>query len=316
MMPAETLLERLPAVRGRLTEKADLSKISWFRVGGPADVLFRAADPEDLADFLAAKPAEIPVTVLGVASNVLIRDGGIPGIVIRLGRGFTEIACRGTEVTAGGAALDLNIAKTAAIEGLAGLEFLSGIPGTLGGALRMNAGAYGREMAEVLIWAEAVDSSGRTHRVGPEELGLAYRQSRAPADWIFTRAALRGQPGERARIESRIAEIQAARGETQPIRERTGGSTFKNPPGHKAWELIDQAGCRGLRMGQAQVSELHCNFLINLGGATAAELEALGEEVRRRVRETSGVMLEWEIKRLGVPLPAGASAPERKDNST
>lgn len=294
------LIDRLPKPRGRLTADAPLGPQTWFATGGRAEVLFRPADVPDLATFLSGLPADVPVTVLGVGSNVIVRDGGIRGVVIRLLRGFTGIAVDGHEVVAGAGAPDLNVALTAREHALAGLEFLSGIPGTIGGAVAMNAGAYGGELAQVLISAEAVDRAGKCHRVSAAELGFSYRHSSAPADWIFTSARLKAAPGDQLAIARRIAEIDSARTESQP-RSRTGGSTFVNPPGHKAWELIDQAGCRGLRIGQAQVSEKHCNFLINLGAATASDIEALGEEVRRRVFEASGVRLEWEIRRLGVP---------------
>jgi UDP-N-acetylmuramate dehydrogenase len=294
------LIDRLPKPRGRLAADAPLGPQTWFGAGGPAEVLFRPADTEDLAAFLKALPRDVQVTVLGVGSNLLVRDGGVKGVVVRLMRGFTGIAVEGNELLAGAGAPDLNVALTARDHALAGLEFLSGIPGTIGGAVAMNAGAYGGELAEVLISAEAVDRAGKVHRVSASELGFSYRHSAAPADWIFTSARLRVQPGDQLAIARRIAEIDATRTDSQP-RSRTGGSTFVNPPGHKAWELIDQAGCRGLRIGEAQVSEKHCNFLINLGAATATDLEELGEEVRRRVLEKSGVRLEWEIRRLGVP---------------
>ena len=294
------LIDRLPKPRGRLAADAPLGPQTWFGAGGPAEVLFRPADTEDLAAFLKALPRDVQVTVLGVGSNLLVRDGGVKGVVVRLMRGFTGIAVEGNELLAGAGAPDLNVALTARDHALAGLEFLSGIPGTIGGAVAMNAGAYGGELAEVLISAEAVDRAGKVHRVSASELGFSYRHSEAPADWIFTSARLRAQPGDQLAIARRIAEIDATRTDSQP-RSRTGGSTFVNPPGHKAWELIDQAGCRGLRIGEAQVSEKHCNFLINLGAATATDLEELGEEVRRRVLEKSGVRLEWEIRRLGVP---------------
>ncbi len=293
------LIERLPPVRGRLTEDAPLAPITWFRVGGPAEVMFRPADVEDLASFLRQKPADVPVTVIGVASNLLVRDGGVEGVVVRLGRGFVEIAIEEATVTAGAGALDLNVALSCEQAGVAGLEFMCGIPGTVGGALRMNAGAYGREIRDVLIEAEALDGKGERHRVAAAALGLGYRHCGAPEDWIFVAARFAGARGERAAIAQRMAEIQAQREASQPIRTRTGGSTFANPPGHKAWELIDRAGCRGLRRGGAMVSEKHANFLINTGGATATELEALGEEVRRRVHEQSGIALEWEIRRIG-----------------
>ena len=301
------LIDRLPVVRGRYSEDAALARVTWFRVGGPAEVMFRPADRDDLAAFLAGKPDDVPVTVIGVGSNLLVRDGGIKGVVIRLGRGFADITTAGSDVTAGAAALDLNVAITARAAGVAGLEFLSGIPGTIGGALRMNAGAYGREMTDVTIEAEALDEHGRLHRLSHGELGFSYRHSAVPASWIFTAACLRGQPGDSAAIAARMDNIQQARAATQPLRTPTGGSTFKNPDdvkaqGRKAWQLIDQAGCRGLRLGGAMVSELHCNFLINTGGATAADIEALGEDVRRRVFAHSGVTLEWEIKRIGRAL--------------
>jgi UDP-N-acetylmuramate dehydrogenase len=302
------LIDRLPAVRGRLTAEAPLSGITWFRVGGPAEVMFRPADREDLLDFLAAKPADVPVTVLGVASNVLIRDGGLPGVVLRLGRGFADIRAEGSDILCGAAALDLNVATGARLAGIAGLEFLSGVPGTIGGAVRMNAGAYGKETKDVLVWAEAADPQGKVHRLSNAELAFEYRNSALPADWICLGARLAGSPGDPAEIEARMKEIQSQRADSQPIRSRTGGSTFKNPPGHKAWQLIDAAGCRGLTVGGAMVSEKHCNFLINTGTASAADLENLGEEVRRRVKESSGVELQWEIKRLGLPANGGGAA--------
>ena len=293
------LLGRLPAVRGRYRENVSLAGVTWFRVGGEAEVVFRPADADDLAAFMAQRPADVPVTVLGVGSNLLVRDGGIDGVVIRLGRGFVEVSADGDRVTAGAGALDVNVALAAREMSLSGLEFLRGIPGTIGGALRMNAGAYGSEIKDVLIEAHAVDASGVKHSAGVDALGMSYRHSGAPADWIFTAAVLRAQPGDSEAIGRRMDEINAAREASQPIRSRTGGSTFKNPPGRKAWQLIDEAGCRGLRRGGAMVSEQHCNFLINTGEATAADLEALGEEVRRRVADATGISLEWEIKRIG-----------------
>jgi UDP-N-acetylmuramate dehydrogenase len=307
---SERLIGRLPPVRGRLTEDVPLAPVTWFRVGGPAEIMFRPADEADLAEFLAAKPEDVPVTVLGVASNLLVRDGGIAGVVIRLGRGFVDVTVEGETVHAGAGALDLNVALTARDTGIGGLEFLSGIPGTIGGALRMNAGAYGRELKDVLRRAVALDGKGQRHEVDASALGLSYRHCAAPADWIFLGAELSGTRGDAGEIGRRMAEIQAAREASQPIRARTGGSTFANPPGHKAWELIDRAGCRGLRRGDAQISEKHTNFLINAGAATAADLEGLGEEVRRRVFEQSGIALDWEIKRVGRPLPGlGEVAP-------
>ena len=295
------LIDRLPRPRGRLTAEAPLGPQTWFGTGGNAEVLFRPADVADLSAFLQHLPGEIHVTVLGVGSNLLVRDGGIRGVVIRLMRGFTAIAVEGHEVVAGAGALDLNVALTARDHALAGLEFLSGIPGTVGGAVRMNAGAYGGETAEVLISAEAVDRAGHRHAATARELDLSYRHCGAPADWIFTSARFRATPGDQVAIARRIAEIDGARTESQP-RSRTGGSTFVNPPGHKAWELVDKAGCRGLRIGGAQVSDKHANFLINTGDATAADIESLGEEVRRRVFDKTGVRLEWEIRRIGEML--------------
>ena len=300
------LIDRLPTVRGALRADAGLGRGTWFGVGGAADVLFQPADAADLSAFLAELPAEVPVSVLGVGSNLLVRDGGVAGVVVRLGRGFAGIRADGTEIVAGAAASDIHLAVAAADIGIGGLEFLRGIPGSVGGAVRMNAGAYDREVADVLVEACAIDRAGRRHRVGPRELGYAYRHSAAPADWIFVAARLAGRAAQPAKVHALMTEIAARREASQPIRTRTGGSTFKNPPGEKAWQLIDRAGCRGLRRGGAQVSERHCNFLINAGGATAADLEGLGEEVRRRVHEASGVLLDWEIVRLG--RPAGGIA--------
>ncbi|MEE9140417.1 MAG: UDP-N-acetylmuramate dehydrogenase [Alphaproteobacteria bacterium] len=312
-MPARksstSLVARLPEARGRYRENVALAKTTWFRVGGPAEVVFRPADRDDLTYFLANRPADVAVTVIGLTSNLLVRDGGVPGVVIRLGRAFARIDVEGTDVTAGAAALDLIVARAGCQAGIAGLEFLAGVPGTIGGALRMNAGAYGVEMKDVTVAAEALDATGRVHRLTPRELGFSYRGSAVPEDWMFTAATLRGRRGERDEIARRMAEIEAAREESQPLRSRTGGSTFKNPPGASAWELIEKAGCRGLRRGGAAVSEKHCNFLVNTGTATAADLEGLGEEVRRRVFEATGVRLEWEIRRVGVP--AGPAGPEQ-----
>ncbi|HEX6959549.1 MAG TPA: UDP-N-acetylmuramate dehydrogenase [Ferrovibrio sp.] len=297
----DDLLARLPAVRGRLTAQAALADITWFRVGGPAEAMFRPADRDDLIAFLKSKPADVPVTVLGVGSNTLVRDGGVPGVVIRLGREFVGIEADGEEVEAGAGALDVNVATVAQQAGIAGLEFLRGIPGTVGGGLRMNAGAYGREFKDVLVWAEALDPSGNLHRLSLADMKFGYRHCGVPENWIFLAARLRGEKGDPALIKQRMAEIQAAREGSQPIRSRTGGSTFANPEGHKAWQLIDAAGCRGLVVGDAQVSEQHCNFLINRGSATATDLETLGETVRERVKAQSGIALRWEIKRIGKP---------------
>ena len=300
------LLDRLPPVRGRYAENMRLADVTWFRVGGPAEVMFRPIDVEDLVAFLKGCPADVPRTVLGVGSNVLVRDGGIPGVVIRLGRGFAGIAIDGSEVRVGAAAPDINVAMVCRDAGVAGLEFLRGIPGTIGGALRMNAGAYGREMVDIVTSAEAVDPAGTLHRMSKADLGLSYRHCCVPEDFIFTGAVLQGKPGDVKDIAARMSEIGTARDASQPVRTRTGGSTFANPKepeaaGRKAWELIDAAGCRGLKIGGAQVSELHCNFLINTGEAAAFDLESLGEEVRRRVFDRFGVMLRWEIRRLGIP---------------
>ncbi|HLY47288.1 MAG TPA: UDP-N-acetylmuramate dehydrogenase [Stellaceae bacterium] len=300
------LLRRLPKVRGRLVAGAPLAPLTWFRVGGPAEALFRPADEADLADFLRALPGDIALTVIGVGSNLLVRDGGIAGVTVRLVPGFGDIrpqpvAC---EVRAGAGALDRTVARAAAQAGIAGLEFLSGIPGTIGGGFRTNAGSYGSEFKDVLVSADAVDRGGAMHRVEAAALGLSYRHAQIPADWIFTGALFRGSSGDPVEIKQRIAEIQAAREASQPVRARTGGSTFANPPGHQAWQLIDRAACRGLTRGGAMVSQQHANFLINTGNATAADIEGLGEEVRRRVYERCGVRLEWEIRRIGEPLPA------------
>ncbi|WP_332119647.1 UDP-N-acetylmuramate dehydrogenase [Azorhizobium caulinodans] len=295
------LAAALPELRGKLTANAPIADVTWFRVGGPAQVLFQPADEADLAYALAHLPAEIPVTVIGLGSNLIVRDGGVPGMVIRLGRGFTDIAVDGTTILAGAGVPDVKVARAAADAGLAGLAFLRGIPGAIGGALRMNGGAYGGETKDALMSARAVDRAGRIHVLSLADMGFTYRHSAAPEDFIFTQATFRGTPGDVAEIQAEMERITSSREATQPIKSRTGGSTFKNPPGQKAWQLVDAAGCRGLVMGRAQVSEMHTNFLINLGGATAAEIEGLGEEVRRRVLETSGVTLEWEIKRIGLP---------------
>jgi UDP-N-acetylmuramate dehydrogenase len=299
--PEGRLVDRLPPVRGRLTADAPLWQLTWFRVGGPAEVLFRPADADDLAAFLAAKPADVPVTVLGVASNLLVRDGGVPGVVVRLGgKAFGGIAIDGDTLAVGTAVPDMRLAKAAAEAGLDGLAFYRGIPGSIGGALRMNAGAHGGETTDVLVEARGVDRKGGTRVFSHAGMGFTYRHSDAPEEVIFTQALVQGREGDRAVIQAEMERVTEAREAAQPIREKTGGSTFKNPPGNKAWKLIDAAGCRGLVVGDAQVSEMHCNFLINRGNATAADIENLGEEVRRRVRETSGVELEWEIKRIGV----------------
>ncbi len=298
------LLARLPKVRGRYLENVDLSGCTWFRVGGPADVVFRPADAADLAAFIRQCPEDVRCTVMGLGSNLLVRDGGVRGVVIRLDRAFNEINIDGEYVTAGAGVLDVNLARICRDHGLVGFEFMRGIPGTVGGGLRMNGGAYGRSFQDILIWVEAVDGAGRLLRTGREGLDLSYRHCGAPEDWIFTAAQFRGSKGGRDEISARMAAVSEARKDSQPVNARTGGSTFKNPDhdnpdAPKAWELIDRAGCRGLVRGGAMVSEMHCNFLINTGNATAADLEALGEEVRRRVEADSGVLLEWEIRCIG-----------------
>jgi len=294
-----SLIDQLPSARGRLEANAPLAKYTWFKAGGEAEVLFRPADENDLSEFLAGVGSDVPLTVIGNASNLLVRDGGIAGVVIRLGAGFSEIEVAGLDLVAGAGAADLNVARKARDVGLAGLEFLSGIPGTIGGSVIMNAGAYGAEIRDICVSVRAVDRAGTPHEIAAYDIGFTYRHSDFPADMIVTGARFRGVQGERDEITGRMEAIQSEREVTQPVRTPTGGSTFQNPPGHKAWELVDQAGCRGLRRGGAMVSELHCNFLINTGGATAADLEGLGEEVRRRVFEHSGISLEWEIKRIG-----------------
>ncbi len=291
----------MPELRGRLLAGQPLADSAWFRVGGPAQALFMPDGEDDLAYFLARLPADVSVTVLGAASNVIVRDGGISGVVVRLGNRFGEVVIEdGHRVRAGAGALDVRVSRAARDAGVAGLEFLSGIPGGIGGALRMNAGAYGGETKDILIQARGVDRAGNVRIFGNADMKYSYRRSGVQDDVIFTEAVFQGRPGDPEAIEAAMADIAAKRKASQPP-NKTCGSTFKNPPGGKAWQLIDAAGCRGLTVGGAQVSELHCNFLINLGGATAADIETLGETVRRRVRESSGVELDWEIKRIGLP---------------
>jgi UDP-N-acetylmuramate dehydrogenase len=292
----------LPDLRGRLSANQTLADITWFRVGGPAQVLFVPADAYDLAYFLAHIPADLPVTVIGLGSNLLVRDGGIPGITIRLGRGFAQTAVEpGHRIRAGAAMPDAKLARAAADAGIAGLAFYRGIPGSIGGALRMNAGAHGRETKDALVEARAVDRRGNLHVLPLSDMGMTYRHSGVPPDWIFTEALYQGSPGDPADILKEMNEVAEYREANQPIKERTGGSTFKNPPGHSAWKLIDAAGCRGLRIGGAQVSQMHCNFLINDANALAEDIERLGETVRARVKAESGHELTWEIVRLGLP---------------
>jgi UDP-N-acetylmuramate dehydrogenase len=296
------LAAQLPDLRGRLTANQMLADITWFRVGGPAQVLYVPADAQDLAYVLANIPADLPVTVISLGSNLLVRDGGVPGITIRLGRGFAQTSVEpGQRIRAGAAVPDARLARAAADAGIAGLAFYRGIPGAVGGALRMNAGAHGRETRDVLVEAQAVDRAGTLHVLPLSALGMTYRHSGVPADWIFTEALYQGSAGETAAILREMDEVAAYREANQPIKERTGGSTFKNPPGHSAWKLIDAAGCRGLTIGGAEVSQMHCNFLINAANASAEDIERLGETVRARVMAHSGHELQWEIIRIGLP---------------
>ncbi|MGE3475031.1 MAG: UDP-N-acetylmuramate dehydrogenase [Rhodospirillaceae bacterium] len=294
------LAERLPRIRGRYDVMADLGRMTWFRVGGPAEVLFSPADVEDLAAFLKGKPEDVPVHVVGLGSNMLVRDGGVPGVVIHLGKAFCTIAADGVNLRCGAGAVDATVATAARDASIAGLEFLTGIPGTIGGALRMNAGAYGREIKDVFVGATALDAKGDVHQLDAAAMRFSYRHTNVAEDWIFTGAELKGTPGNQDVITARIREIRAEREQSQPTQARTGGSTFANPPGSKAWALVDAAGCRGLLRGGAQISHKHANFLINTGTATAADLEGLGEEVRKRVKDHSGVELVWEVRRIGV----------------
>ena len=301
-----TIRDRLPEIRGKYIFEASLADVTWFRVGGPADVVFMPADREDLASFLRALPEDIPVYPIGVGSNLLVRDGGLRGVVLRLGALFARVEVNGLEVRTGAAALDATVAKRAAAAGVAGLEFYRGIPGSIGGALRMNAGAYGTETKDVLVEATALDRQGRVHTFSNAEMGFSYRKSSVPDEMIFIEAVYQGQAGESEEINQRMEEIMRKREESQPIRERTGGSTFKNPDpiqsgGRSSWQLIDSVGGRGRVVGDAQVSEQHCNFLINRGQASAADLENLGESVRGDVLRETGVELHWEIKRIGTP---------------
>jgi UDP-N-acetylmuramate dehydrogenase len=301
--PGAQLARRLPAVRGRIELDKPLAEFTWFRAGGPADVLYSPADEEDLASFLAALDEDIPVQVIGVGSNLLVRDGGIPGVVIRLGRGFGQMALEdGFRIRSGTSVPDIRLAQFALQQGITLLTFLRGIPGTIGGALRMNAGAHGGETRDILVEARGIDRKGKLHIMSNEDMGYGYRSSTAPADMIFTSALFQGAQGDRDEIKAHMDEITAAREASQPIRSRTGGSTFKNPEGRESWKLIDAAGMRGFAIGPAKVSEMHCNFLINVGGATAAQIEQLGETVRARVKESSGIDLHWEIKRVGVDV--------------
>jgi UDP-N-acetylmuramate dehydrogenase len=295
-----SLRSTMSALRGRLLPNQPLADLSWFRVGGPAQVLFMPEDEDDLAYFLRALPPEIPVTTIGLGSNLIVRDGGVAGVVVRFGRGFAEVAVGGTTIRAGAAVPDVKVARAAQEAGIAGLSFLRGIPGSIGGALRMNGGAYGGETKDVLVEARGVDRGGNVRTYDNAAMHFGYRHCGVADDVIFTQALFAGLPGDAAAIAAEMNKITESREATQPVKSRTGGSTFKNPAGYKAWQLVDAAGCRGLRIGDAQVSEMHCNFLINLGGATAADIETLGETVRERVKSNSGVELAWEIKRIGV----------------
>lgn len=298
-----SLKARMGELRGRLIANEPLAPLTWFRVGGPAQVLFLPEDEADLGYFLSRLSSDIPVTVVGLGSNLIVRDGGVPGVVVRLGRGFSDINLEGGHRLRVGAAVpDVKVARAAQEAGIAGLAFLRGIPGAMGGALRMNGGAYGGETKDVLVEARGVDRRGAVVIYTNADMHYTYRHCGVAEDVIFTQALLQGTAGDPAAIAAEMDKITESRESTQPVKSRTGGSTFKNPPGRKAWQLIDAAGCRGLVVGDAQVSDLHCNFLINRGNATAADIETLGETVRRRVKQTSGVDLEWEIKRIGLSL--------------
>jgi UDP-N-acetylmuramate dehydrogenase len=297
------LIPQLPAVRGRYQANQLLADLTWFRVGGPAAVLFTPADEDDLAAFLAGTSRDIPIYTVGVGSNLLVRDGGFAGVIVRLGKGFADVVAEeGNRIRAGAAALDVRVARVAAEAGIDSLTFLRGIPGTIGGALRMNAGAYGGETKDIVVEARAVTREGKIKVLSLANLKYSYRHCGAPDDLIFTQALFQGKPGDRIAIAEAMEKITSSRESTQPVKSRTGGSTFKNPPGHKSWQLIDKAGMRGFAIGAAKVSEMHCNFLINEGGATAAQIEELGETVRQRVMALSGIELDWEIKRIGDAL--------------
>lgn len=296
----KSLLERLPQVSGRYTENADLKKLVWFRVGGPAQVLFKPKNDEDLCFFLKECPKDIPINIIGVGSNLLIRDGGIPGVVIKLGGSFANIRAEDNTIIVGAGALDRTVALTAAEHNLSGFEFLAGIPGTIGGAVKMNAGCYGSEVKDIFEWCKIVTPDGTCKTVTKNDIAFDYRHSDIEDSWIVVEACFKGTPGKKTAILNRVNQIMAEREESQPTRSRTGGSTFKNPLGKKAWELIDKAGCRGYKIGGAIVSPKHCNFLINEGDATAQDLENLGNHVKEMVKEKCGTRLNWEIKRIGV----------------
>ena len=305
----------MPDLRGRLTANATLADITWFRVGGPAQILFTPADEADLSYFLKHLPDNVPIQVIGLGSNLLVRDGGVPGVVVRLGRGFSKIKVEpDNRLRAGTAVPDVKVARAAAEAGITGLAFYRGIPGSIGGALRMNAGAHGRETKDCLVAARAVDLDGNIYVLSNADMDFTYRHCGVQDGWIFTEATFAGAPGEPAAILKEMDEVADYREKNQPIKERTGGSTFKNPPGNSAWKLVDSAGCRGLRVGGAKVSEMHCNFLINDNQASGEDVETLGETVRARVKSASGVTLSWEIIRLGVPRdgrPVGEELAEK-----
>jgi len=309
-IPLKDMLDYLPPLRGKLTPNNNIGSRTWFRAGGNAELLFQPLDQIDLANFLQQRPPEVKINIIGVGSNILVRDGGIPGITIKLRRGFADVSLQQDGevviVHAGSAALDSTVAKVAANNNLSGLEFLSGVPGTIGGALKMNAGAYGREMVDVVLWATALDEDGIERKLSLDELGFNYRHCSLPSNWVFISVALKTTKGDSKNISKLMNHISTSRQRDQPTQERTSGSTFKNPQGRKAWELIDAAGCRGLMIGDAKISEHHCNFLINTRKATATDLEDLGEQVRKRVKDNSGILLEWEIQRIG----------DRKENTT
>lgn len=312
----EDLKALLPELRGRLTSNAALSNITWFRIGGPAQVLFTPVDEADLCYFLKTVPGEVPVFALGLGSNLLVRDGGVPGVVVRLGRGFGFVEAQDqSKLRVGTGVPDVKVARAAADAGIDGLAFYRGIPGSIGGALRMNAGAHGTETKDVLVGARAVDRQGNVHALSNADMGYSYRHCSLPKDWIFTEATYQGRPGKSEDILKAMDEVAEYREQNQPIKERTGGSTFKNPPENSSWKLIDGAGCRGLKIGGARVSEMHCNFLINEGGASGEDVERLGETVRARVKTASGIMLQWEIIRVGEPLegrPVGEALADRE----
>ena len=297
----EDVTRHIPSIRGRLSTNILMSSLTWFQVGGPAQLLFNPADEDDLIYFLKSIPADLEVNYVGLGSNLIVRDGGIPGVVIKLGKGFHKIELEKDVCLRVGAGMpDVKVSRAAAENSLSGFEFLRGIPGSIGGALRMNAGAHGSEIKDIFIEARAIDRQGNLHVLNSEDMGFSYRHCNVPKDWIFTECVLKGTPGNRAKISELMEEVANYRETHQPIKSRTGGSTFKNPNGQSAWKLVDQAGCRGLQIGGAQVSEMHCNFLINTGQATADDLETLGETVRERVRAISDIELQWEIRRIGL----------------